>query len=86
MGQSPSQVIATLGIPSVKRKNELIYDLSVTKKTSPEDLDRARKQNAYMSEKDIEDNYGTYNLWASIDAKFVGAKLTYLSILTSGTY
>jgi len=85
LGQSPSQVIAILGAPTVRRNNELRYSLSVTKKTSQEDLQLVRKGNPSMSEKDIEENYGSYTLYAGIDAQFVGSKLTYLSVLTSET-
>jgi len=85
LGQTVSRVTAILGAPTVRRKDELVYTLSVTKKTSPEDLQLARKRNPSMSEKDIEENYGSYDLWASIDAKFVDSKLTFLSVLTSET-
>lgn len=40
---------------------------------------------AITSSLKIEDNYGSYNLWASIDAKFVDSKLMFLSELTSET-
>jgi hypothetical protein len=85
LGQSPSQVIAILGAPSERRKNELVYSLSVTKKTSPEDLQLERKANPSMNEKDIEENYGSYNLGAGIDARFVDSKLTFLSVWTAET-
>ncbi|HTV60309.1 MAG TPA: hypothetical protein VMJ93_15660 [Verrucomicrobiae bacterium] len=80
LGQTPAQVIAILGDPTVKRENELIYSFSVKKKTSAQDLKEARERNPHMSNKDFQETYGSYNLGAGILAKFMDSKLTYLEV------
>jgi hypothetical protein len=85
LGQTPSQVVAILGKPTKASKYELIYSYSVSKKTSVEDLKKARRQNPDLSEKDLQQNYGFYDLNAGICARFEHSKLTYLAVSKSET-
>jgi hypothetical protein len=86
LGQSPAEVIAILGKPSRRGKNELLYSLHVKKKNSPEDLQRAREANPNMSDTEFHENYDFYDLGVGILAKFANARLTYLSISKSETF
>ena len=78
--QTRAEVMAILGKPTKQLENELIYSFSVRKTTSSKDLAEARRQHPEMAEKDLEDNYGSYYLGASIRAKFTGTRLTYLAV------
>lgn len=80
LGMTPAQVIATLGKPTKRRENELVYSFLVRMKTSPKDLKEARERNPEMSQKDFQANYGYYDLGTGILAKFTGSKLTYLAV------
>jgi hypothetical protein len=80
LGQTRAQVIAILGKPTKRSKNELVYSFSVKKKTSLENLKEAKQRHPEMSEKDFQENYAYYSLGAGVHAKFVGSKLTYLAV------
>ena len=80
LGITPAQVIATLGKPTRRHENELIYAFSIRKKTDPKGLKEARARNPGMSEKDLQENFGHYDLVIGIVAKFVNSKLTYLAV------
>jgi hypothetical protein len=79
LGQTPPQVIAILGAPSNRSKNQLVYTLHVRKKASPEQLIRLREYHMQLSDKDFHNNYDFYDLGAAFVAKFVDSKLTYFS-------
>ena len=80
LGQSPAEVIAILGKPTNQRKNVLVYSFSVRKKASPQDLKEARERNPDMSEKEIQEHYGYYDLGTGVVAKFADSKLIYLAV------
>jgi hypothetical protein len=85
LGQTPAEVRSILGKPSTDRKNELFYSFMVEKKNSAKDIEEEKKNNPSMSEKEIHENYDTYSLGVSIDAKFQDNKLVYLAVLKSET-
>jgi hypothetical protein len=85
LGQTPAQVVAILGKPTKRQENELTYFFSIKKKASAGDLRQARQQNPGMSEKDLQENYGFYDLNAAICARFTQSKLTYLAVSKSET-
>lgn len=85
LGQTPSQVLAILGKPSVRRRDNLIWSFSVKKKTTPEDLKEARRHNPQMSDEDFHANYDFYDLGVGIDARFVHSRLVYLAISKAET-
>ena len=92
LGETPDQVIAHLGLPT-RRVHEkrlgrtvLFYDFDTTKKTSPRDLARFRRQNPGTSEYEFEENFGSYNLAESIRATFERGSLTGLWVDWSAQY
>jgi hypothetical protein len=85
LGQTPSQVIAILGPPSNRRKNELVYSLPVEKKVSPKERKRLRLLHPQLSGKEIRDDFDSYDLGAGIGANFVDSKLTRLTVSTAET-
>ena len=86
LGQSPAQILAILGKPSLHRRDELIYSFMAEKKNSAESLELVRKNNPGISEDDLHKNYNSYTLGVDIDAKFKANKLIYLAISKSETY
>jgi len=86
LGQTPAQVIAILGKPTQSRKNELVYSFLVKKKTRPEDINAAKQRYPQMSDKEIEESYGYYNLGAGLVAKFKNSKLVYLAVSKVESY
>jgi hypothetical protein len=85
LGQLPAEVIAILGKPSRRSKDELLYSLHAKKKNSPEDLRRARQANPNMSDTEFHENYDFYDLGVGILARFTNSRLTYLSVSKSET-
>ncbi len=85
LGLTPEQVVAILGRPSKHRSGEWVYSLHAAKKTSAEDLKKARQNNPGMSEKEIQENYSSYDLNVAVRLKFENSKLTYMSISKSET-
>lgn len=85
LGQTPQQVIAILGKPSVQKKGELIYSVHVRKKTSLEDLKKLRRLYPQLSDKEFHENWDYYDLSEGIAAKFANGKLTYLSVSKAET-
>jgi hypothetical protein len=85
LGQSPSEVVAILGKPSLRRGDELFYSLHATKKSSAEDMKKIKQWHPEMTGQDIQESYGVYDLGESLHAKFVDSKMTYLSVLTTET-
>jgi hypothetical protein len=80
LGMTPAQVIASLGKPTKRHKDDFIYSFVVTTRTSPKDLKQARDRNPAMSEKAFLANFGHYDLGTGIMAKFVDSKLIYLAV------
>src|ERR1700686_984906 len=86
LGLAPPQVVALLGEPSIRRKDELSYYLHTRKKTSQADLKRLRQEHHEMSDKEFSDNYAFYDLTAEIVLKFKDSKLAYLAVSKLETY
>ena len=86
LGDSPSQIIAILGRPSDRRKDELIYSFHVRRKASAEDLRRLRVRYPQLSDKEFHDNYDSYDLSSGFVAKFARSQLTYFSASRAETY
>ena len=81
IGESPAQVLSTLGQPSFRNKTDLCYSFRVRgKKASESELAEYRKKHPWFSDKDIEEEFGTYDLQATVHAHFVDSKLTYLEV------
>jgi hypothetical protein len=86
LGQTPSEVRAVLGKPSVRRKNQFIYSFLVKKRTSVKDLKEARIHNPEMSDQEFHANYNFYDLTVGIDARFADSKLSFLAVSKAETY
>jgi len=86
LGLTPSQVIAILDKPTIRREDQLSYYLHVRKKTSEADLKRIRQQHREMSDKEFIDNYAFYDLTAMIVMRFKDSKLNYLAVSELETY
>ncbi|MGB9337286.1 MAG: hypothetical protein WCB14_19910 [Candidatus Acidiferrales bacterium] len=79
LGQSEAEVIAILGRPSNRRKNELIYSFHLRKRNTLEDLRRLREKYPQMNDKDFHANYDFYDLDAALCARFRNSRLIYIS-------
>jgi len=91
LGLTQEQVIAVLGLPTSRMQNHKLhsdsisYDFEMRKRTSQTWLMRSRRQHPEMSEKELEQNYGHYDLWESINAEFVNNSLVTLVVNWSAT-
>jgi hypothetical protein len=85
LGLSPKQVIAILGLPSIRRKDELLYSLHVNKKYSEKALKELRSRYLDMSDEEFRKNYTYYDWSSGLDMKFEKGKLTYLAVSEAET-
>jgi len=87
LGQSLDEVKSILGEPTRIRKNsDLVYFRQIRKKSSIEDLRKAREQYPKMSETELHENYGYYYASFYIVAKFASSELVYMGLSKSDTY
>lgn len=86
LGETRQQVMTLLGKPSRSSPSRLVYIFSLQEKTSTEDLKRMRKANPQMSEKEFEENFGSFDLWVEIRVHFRNSKTSYIGVLWSETY
>ena len=86
LGQSPADVKAILGKPSVVAGDKVIYSFAVEKATPEKDFDRLRKEHPELNEDALRSNYGFYSLAVYVEARFKQSKLTYLAVLKTETY
>lgn len=85
LGQTPEEVIGILGQPTRRFKEELRYFLVTKKKAGSEDLEQARRDHSELSEQEIQNQYGTFDLSVYISAKFQNSELVYLAVSKSET-
>jgi hypothetical protein len=91
LGLSEEQVIAVLGLPTSRIQNHKLhsdsisYDFEMRKRTNQTWLMRSRREHPEMSERELGQNYGHYDLWESINAKFVNDSLVTLVVNWSAT-
>lgn len=85
LGQTPQQVMALLGRPSLRSPGRLVYVFALQEKTSAKDLTKIRKAHPQMSEKELEENFGSYYLWVEIRVRFQNSKSSYIGVLWSET-
>ncbi len=86
LGLTRAQVESILGSPTLRAGDKLIYWNQVAKRSSSEELAKAREQYPKMSEKEFHENYDEYYLSAYIEARFVNSRLSYLVVKKSETY
>lgn len=86
LGETRAQVTALLGKPSLDRPDRLVYVFSLRKKTPAAEFEASRQTHPELSESELEENFGYYDLWIEIDVRFHGSKSSYIGILWSATY
>jgi hypothetical protein len=85
------QVIAILGLPTSRSHNErahsdsVSYELEMRKRASQTSLIHSRREHPEMSEKELEQNYGYYDLSESIHGEFANDSLVELEVGWSAT-
>ena len=91
LGLTQEQVIAVLGRPTSRiqnhglHRNSISYDFEMRRRTSQTWLMRSRREHPEMSERELEQNYGHYDLWESINAEFENDSLVTLVVNWSAT-
>jgi len=86
LGMTTDEVESILGKPTAFANDKLVYWNHLRKKTSAENLNKRRKQNPDMSDKDFHENYDYYDLTTYIEARFANSRLSYLAVSKSETY
>jgi hypothetical protein len=85
------QVLAILGLPTRRshspkiHRDSMAYEFLTRKKTDPKSFLRARQVHPEMSERDLEENYGKYDLSESINIEFLNGSLVLLEVGWSAT-
>ena len=86
LGQMEKQVIAILGLPTRRSHDAkagfdaMSYEFETRKKASASEIAAARKANPGMSEQELLENYGYYDLEESIELKFNEGLSTELNV------
>lgn len=82
LGQTPEQVIAILGKPNIRRKNELYYWLQSKEKRPEKEIIKLRQEgySRRISNKKFHEAHDFYYLGVYIDAKFLNSKLICLAV------
>jgi hypothetical protein len=86
LGQTPAQVAALLGRPSLTTPGKLLYAFALRQPTPAKDFERARKAHPELSKEELRKNYGSYDLYVEVEVRFDGPKSTYIGVLWSATY
>ncbi|HKW62602.1 MAG TPA: hypothetical protein VJN89_08670 [Candidatus Acidoferrum sp.] len=86
LGQTPAQVEAILGKPSLIEGDKVMYSFVVEKKTPPADFKKLRQKYPELSEEEFRRNYESYSLGVNIEARFGHSRLNYLAVLKTETY
>ena len=80
LGLTQQQVIAILGKPSLRQKDQLKYSLHVTKKYTAEDLKTIRENNPSLSDEEVHRNYESYDWSAGFEFRFQDSKLIFIGV------
>jgi hypothetical protein len=81
LGQTPAQVMAILGPPAKRKKDELIFSTAMPKLPTAAEVRNLRERHPEMSEKELRENFGLpYTLNEDVDARFDHGKLVYLAV------
>lgn len=85
LGITRAGVEAILGRPTLVKNDRIVYVRSLSVKSTPQELRRARTYAPDMSEKEFQTNYGHWDFATNIVARFKDSKLCYLAILQDET-
>jgi hypothetical protein len=86
LGLNRSQVERILGEPTAADESEITYWHQTKEKTSPRDLENARKADAHISDKEFHEDYDYFFRSVWIVVKFKDAKTNYIGVSKSETY
>ena len=86
LGLNRSQVEAILGKPTSVDENSITYWHQTKEKTSARDLERARKADTHISDKEFHEDYDYFVRSVWIVVKFKEGKTTYIGASKSETY
>jgi hypothetical protein len=86
LDQTRARVTGLLGKPSLSSPDKLVYVFSVRKKTPEGDFEKARRAHSEMSKEQLEENYGSYDLYVNIEVRFTRTRTNYIGVLWSATY
>src|SRR4051794_38468106 len=80
IGLSRSEVEKVLGKPTPSKGERITYVRTISVKSTPEELKRARTYAPDMNEKEFQQNYGHWDFSTCIEARSKSDKLYYLAI------
>lgn len=86
LGATAEQVEKVLGKPASLKPDEWIYADQTDQRASATSLEKSRKANPSMTEKEIQDNYGTYTRSTEIVIRFSNGSSTYIGSLIAETF
>jgi hypothetical protein len=86
LGMSAAEVEKILGKPDISNETRLVYQREVEKHVPEAKLADLRTEHAEMSDKDFQENYGSYEIELYIEARFTDGKLTYLAVSKAESY
>jgi hypothetical protein len=86
LGISPAEVEKILGKADISSATRLVYQRAVEKHTPDSKLADLRTEHPEMSDKELEENYGSYEVELYIEARFTDGKLTYLAVSKAENY
>jgi len=86
LGQSPGQVRAILGKPSVETGQRITYSIELEKLTPASDFAKLHRQHPELPEDDLRRNYASYTLSVYIEARFAQSRMNYLAVSKRETY
>jgi hypothetical protein len=85
LGQTPEEVIRILGKPSIRRPNELRYDLEFEKATPPAALLRVRQGHPELRRAAFRMTPETFEFSMLISVRFTHSRMTYLGVSSAET-
>jgi hypothetical protein len=85
LGLSRSEIEGILGKPTSANESELTYWHQTTERSSARDMERARKENPHMSDKEFHESYDYFVRSVCIIVKFKDGKANYIGVSKSET-
>jgi hypothetical protein len=86
LGMSQADVLQILGKPDISSAIKLVYQREIEKHTPENKLADLRTEHSEMSDKEFQENYGSYQVDLYIEARFTDGKLTYLAVSKAENY
>jgi len=86
LGLSRAEVENILGKATASCADRLIYWGALQIKSSPDEIEKMRRESPNLNDKEIYDRYAYYDLSTYIEVRFAGQGLNYLAVSRSVTY